>query len=62
MSLLLVLTVAQSQDGIGGGDVIQRNSFPLDTAAVAVVEGVDVGLVFLVVVVLLHRPADRVVF
>ena len=42
MSLLMILTVAQSQDGIGSRDVIERHPFPLDVAAVAVIEGVDV--------------------
>ena len=59
---LLILTVAQSQDGVGCGDVVERDSLPLDTGAVAVVEGIDVGLMLLVVVVLLHRPTDGVVF
>ena len=40
--LMLVLAVTQSEDSIGCGDVIEGDSFPLDTVAVAVIEGVDV--------------------
>ena len=57
------MTVAESKDGVGCLDVV-HSDLPLPLPLLAVVapgEGVDVGLVFPVVVVLGHGPVDWVV-
>ena len=55
------MTVAESKDGVGCLDVV-HSDLPLPLlAVVAPGEGVDVGLVFPVVVVLGHGPVDWVV-
>ena len=40
--LMLILAVTQSKDSVGCGNVIEGDSFPFDTVAVAVIESVDV--------------------
>ena len=57
------MTVAESKDGVGCLDVV-HSDLPLPLLLLGVVapgEGVDVGLVFPVVVMLGHGPVDWVV-
>ena len=54
------MTVAESQDGVGCLDVT-HGDLPV-CVVVAPGEGVDVGLLFPVIVVLGHSPVDWVVF
>ena len=57
------MAVAESQDGVGRLDVT-HSDLPLPLPLLAVVaagEGVDVGLVFPVVIMLSHGPVDWVV-
>lgn len=54
------MAVAQGEDGVGCLDVVHRH-LPV-RGVVALGEGVEVGLVFPVIVVFSHRPVDGVVF
>ena len=54
------MTVAESQDGVGCLDVT-HGDLPV-WVVVAPTEGVDVGLLFPVIIVFGHGPVDRVVF